>query len=320
MIVLSVDPKVFLDDAISTETRELNLAIVEKLQHTDIWSVTPEEARQARREGKGPFPLEEAEPTAVDFDIEGPEGPLSIRRFTPRNGATRGTFLHIHGGGWTIGGAANQDVRLQEIADNCSLMTLSVEYRLAPEHPNPAGPDDCEAAALWLLDPKNNEDLSFLAIGGESAGAHLAVMTLLRLRDKHQRTPFHAAMLMAGCYDLGQTASAKNWGDEKLVLNSRDMRLFSQSFLQSGEDMRHPSVSPLYAPLHDLPPALFSIGTRDPLLDDSLQMSARWHACNGNAVLDVVPGGCHMFHTFRHTKIAGEANARIDDFFNGQRG
>ncbi|MEM1317564.1 MAG: alpha/beta hydrolase fold domain-containing protein, partial [Pseudomonadota bacterium] len=157
---------------------------------------------------------------------------------------------------------------------------------------------------------------TIMAIGGESAGAHLSVLTLLRLRDAGLGGRFCAANLTAGVYDLGLTASCRNWGSERLVLASRDMANFVSTFLAGGEDTRDPVISPLFAALHDMPPALFSVGTKDLLLDDTLLMATRWHAANGNAELDVTPGGVHVFQSFRHLDIAQASNARIDSFLN----
>ncbi|MEM9732925.1 MAG: alpha/beta hydrolase [Pseudomonadota bacterium] len=317
---LIIDPALFRPEAVSEETRRFNeIARIQLAQAPDPWAVTPAQARKARAEGKGFFPLEKAEPTAKTLTINGPAGPLELRHFTPKGGGGGGTFLHFHGGGWQVGAANAHDVRLQEMADRTGLHVLSVEYRLAPEHPYPAAPDDCEAAALWLVGEASGFHAPYF-LGGESAGAHLATCTLLRLRDRHDLSPFTAAILTAGVYDLGLTASAKNWGAEKLVLNSRDMLMFTRGFLQNGEDRRNGHVSPLYANLHGLSPALFSVGTEDLLLDDTLMMATRWHAANGNAQLDITPGGCHVFQSLRNLKIAQDSNQRIDDYLTNQLG
>ena len=148
---------------------------------------------------------------------------------------------------------------LERFADNCGMACVSVEYRLAPEHQYPAGPDDCEAAALWMVrEGTKRFGTSKLAIGGESAGAHLSAVTLLRLRDKHKVTPFSAALLNYGCFDLGMTPSARNWGEEKLVLNTSTIVGFRKCFLPPGTDTYNPDVSPLYADLRGMPAALFT--------------------------------------------------------------
>jgi acetyl esterase len=180
---------------------------------------------------------------------------------------------------------------------------ISVDYRLAPEHPYPAGPDDCEDAALWLLD-RGAKELGAperLTIGGESAGAHLAVTTLLRLRDRHGVSgAFRAANLVYGVYDLSMTPSQRNWGDRNLVLSTPIMRWFGACFTgdRSLDELRDPDLSPLYAELHDLPPALFTVGDQDPLLDDSLFMAARWGAAGNDAELEVWPESVHGFNLF----------------------
>ena len=125
-------------------------------------------------------------------------------------------------------------------------------------------------------------------------------MTLLRLRDKHGRTPFGAANLVYGAYDLRMTPTARAFGSERLVLRTVDIEQFCRAFLPGMEDVRKsgPDISPLFANLRGLCPALFTIGTRDALLDDSLFMHARWIAAGNRAELDVHPGGAHGFTLF----------------------
>jgi acetyl esterase/lipase len=90
----------------------------------------------------------------------------------------RGIYLHLHGGGWVLGGADMQDPMAERVADNTGQAVVAVEYRLAPEHPYPAGPDDCEEAAVWLVQNGKKEfGTDALTIGGESAGWHLTAAT-----------------------------------------------------------------------------------------------------------------------------------------------
>lgn len=290
---------VFTDAAISPDTRAFNADVVRKLASLpDPWSFPAAVVREKRAQGLGPFPLAPKSPRAETFAIKGPAGDIPLRMIAPR-GEPRGVYLHLHGGGWTFGAADQQDPQLERIADFSGFVALSVDYRLAPEHPYPAGPDDCEAAALWLArESLRRFGTRRLAIGGESAGAHLSVVTLCRLRDRHGLTPFCGANLVAGCYDLALTPSAAAWGTEKLIINTRDVRLFVRSFLTNGGNLLDPDVSPLRASLAGLPPALFTIGTKDPLLDDTLFLAARWAAAGLKADLAVYPGGCHAFMLF----------------------
>jgi acetyl esterase len=308
-----IDPNLFSPSAVSEEIRAQNTDIVAKLSRLpDPMSVPPALVRERRAQGLGPFPLMPRSGRAEVISIDGPGGPIPLRIIAPDS--PRGVYLHIHGGGWTWGTADEQDPWLDRLAERCGLAVVSVEYRLAPENPYPAGPDDCEAAALWVLrEAESRFGTSRLFIGGESAGAHLSAVTILRLRDRHRLNPFRGANLFAGCYDLSLTPSARNWGDERLILNSNDVRVFADNFCGKERERRDPDISPLFADLKGLPPALFSVGTRDMLLDDTLFMASRWAAAGNATELAVWPGGCHVFIRFE-SALAEQALARIDGF------
>jgi len=189
-----------------------------------------------------------------------------------------------------------------------------VEYRLAPEHPFPAGPDDCEAAAAWLVKHAKTEFGSdILTIGGESAGGHLSALTVLRMRDRYGYTGFRGANLVYGVFDLSMTPSQVAFGDRRLVLRTIDMQQFYNAFLPTITDRRVPDISPLYANLQGLCPALFSVGTLDALLDDTLFMHARWIAAGNETELAIYPGGAHGFTLFPN-RLADEAGARSEAF------
>jgi acetyl esterase/lipase len=309
-MTLSIDPALFDPAAIPAETQAFNAALVAQL-NAEPAGLSVQEARARRAQGLGAFPLAPTSRRAETVAIDGPGGPLALRVVAPAR--PRGIYLHIHGGGWVQGAADQQDPRLERFADK-GLAAISVEYRLAPEDPYPAGPDDCEAAALWLVHEGTARfGTTRLTIGGESAGAHLSVTTLLRLRDRYGLTPFAAANLSYGCFDLALTPSARNWGDEKLMLNTADITNFVRNFLAGGGDLRDPDVSPLHADLRQMPPALFTIGTRDALLDDTLFMAPRWLAAGNAAELNIVPGGPHALVSFP-TAAGRGAQERIEEF------
>jgi acetyl esterase/lipase len=309
-----LDPALFRPDAVTPETQALNQNLVKLMAAvSDWWIVGAELTRAARRRGDPPFPPPVMSPRAQNRQIRGVDGnDIPLRIIAPDN--PRGVYLHIHGGGWVLGGADMQDPKLERIADNTGLAVVSVEYRLAPEHPYPAGPDDCEAVALWLArNAKAEFGTDCLTIGGESAGAHLAAATLLRLRDRHGYKGFRGANLVYGAYDLSMTPSQRSFGNEKLVLRTIDIVQFINAFLPTITERREPDVSPLFARLHDMPPALFSVGTADALVDDTLFMHARWVAAGNQAELAIYPGGAHGFTLFPST-LADQASARMDDF------
>ena len=124
----------FHPDAISAETQTLNAAIVQAMTPMPEWcDVGAEATREARRQGRGPFPATPKSPRATERRIEG----VPVRVIAP-NTTPRGIYLHIHGGGWVLGACDQQDPMLEQIADTAGLVCVSVEYRLAPEHPYPA--------------------------------------------------------------------------------------------------------------------------------------------------------------------------------------
>lgn len=313
----AIDPFLFSDEAIPADTRQLNDAIVKAMTSMpEWWDVGADKVRAARARGEGVFPVAAKSQRAHWIEIDGGNRKIPLRVIAANN--PRGVYLHIHGGGHVLGGADQQDRMLERIADETRLTAISVEYRLAPEHPFPAGPDDCEAAALWVHEHLADFGGAKFAIGGESAGAHLSALTLLRLKQRLGRNPIGAANLVFGVFDLAMTPSARAFGDDmRLVLRTLDIEKFSAAFLpgKSAAERADPAISPLYADLSGLCPALFTIGTRDALLDDSLFMHARWNAAGNRGELAIYPGAAHGFIAFPCSQTFA-ALARITAFLN----
>ncbi len=291
-----------VDEDVLAETRAFNAELERQLAaNPATHQMAIEVARRQRREGGGVFPPPVfRDDRARDIAIDGRAGRIGLRVIAPEQAAA-GAYLHIHGGGWAVSAANLQDPVLVELADATGLCAVSVDYRLAPEHPHPAAADDCEDAALWLL-REGFEELGLppvATIGGDSAGGHLSALTLLRLRDRHAITgAFAAANLIYGAFDLSMTPSQRNWGERNLILSTPILHYFGDMFLPGldVEARRDPDVSPLYADLRDMPPALFTVGTLDPLLDDSLFMAARWAAAGARAELRTWPEAIHGFN------------------------
>ncbi len=305
-------PETFRPEAIDAETAAFNADLARQLAGAPRNEDRPiDVARRERESGEGVFgPITLLE-QAVERRIPGPGGEVPLRLLVPD--AVHGVYLYLHGGGWVFGRAHLQDDALWRIATEAGVAVVSVDYRLAPEHPYPAGPDDCEAAAVWLA---RNALAEFgtdrLVIGGGSAGAHLAAVTLLRMRDRHGYTGFAGADLLYGIYDLSMTPSQRLIGRDSLVIDARSMAWFYDQFVPT-QDRRDTDVSPLHAELADMPPALFTVGTQDPLLDDSLFMCARWIAAGNEAELAVYPGGVHGFTNFAGS-LPRRANEQRTEF------
>jgi acetyl esterase/lipase len=297
---------------ISAETAAFNHRLEDLLhQYPLLTDLSPVSARRLRQEGKSAFgPIVHSD-LALESSIPGATGPMRARVFAVSDPAA--VYLHIHGGGWVLGAVDQQDPRLEALSKACHVTVVSIDYRLAPENTYPAGLDDCEAAAIWLLDHGNDQFGSDrLLIGGESAGANLTVATLLRLRDRHGFRGWLGANLMYGLYDARLTNSARTWGSRLLVLNTPIIEWFLDHY--TGESSRaDPFLSPILADLHGMPPALFTVGTEDPLIDDTLSMHQHWLAAGNIAELAVYPGGAHGFDAFP-IEIGRQALARLHRF------
>jgi len=215
------------------------------------------------------------------------------------SGPLHGVHVHIHGGGWTIGNARMDDTMNTQLALGIHVAVVSVDYRLIPAHAFTDCIDDCETAARWVLDAgAETFGTDRMTIGGESAGGHLAAATILRLRDAAVRFDrVKGAALTYGCYDLGGTDMRRRAGPETLVLHGPTMsRILDKARGVTAENRRDPRLSPLYADLTGLPPALFVVGTRDPLQEDTELMYAKWVQQSHNAELAIVPEAAHGFN------------------------
>lgn len=251
---------------------------------------------------------------AEERTIPGPDGDIPIRVFVPST--VHAVYLSIHGGAFMMGSRRSSDQVNWRIAQRCSVAVVSPEYRLAPEHRYPAGHDDCEAVALWLLGHAADQFGSDrLLIGGESAGAHIAAVTVLRLRDRHGAAHrLFGANLNCGVFDITGTPSRTLPPPEHDVLAAAPAGGTSAAtYFASVDDLRDPDVSPLFADLRDLCSALFTVGTGDTLVDDTVFMAARWELAGNETELVVYPHGPHGV-TGSPTEMGRRAQARVEDF------
>jgi len=242
----------------------------------------------------------------------------NLRALMPA-GEIRGVYVDYHGGGWAIGTAAMDDRVNARIAAECGLVVVSVDYTMLPDVDLQGMIAQCAAAADWVFEHSKVEfDVTDIFIGGESAGAHLAACTVLKLRDtRHDFGRLRGAALFYGPYDLSCTPSVRSAPRDTLVLDGPAMTSGIAKLLpgKSEEERRDPAVSPLYADLSRLPPAVLMCGTIDPLIDDSRLMAERWSAVNGNASLIVVPDAPHAFNRLP-TRVASRTNAFVRSWIN----
>jgi acetyl esterase/lipase len=272
-------------------------------------SILTKEGLEAARHGMPITPV--TPPPAVTY-IPGTAGNVAVRIFKPDT--IRAVVMSIHGGGWSAGTAANDDVFNDYIARTCKVAVVGVDYRLAPENPFPACIDDCKATAKWLIKNAMKEfGTDKLFISGASAGGHLSALIALYIRDSlHAIDRVRGVNLIYGCFDLSRTPSSRMATDSTLIIPKKYIEEVYKLVFPgwSKEKLQSPQYSPLYADLKNLPPALFTIGTADPLIDDTYFMEARWRLAGNKTYLATYPESSHAFNYFP-TGMATAANKKM---------
>jgi epsilon-lactone hydrolase len=213
-------------------------------------------------------------------------------------------IFYLHGGAYAIGTAASSVGLASDLARRAGARLVTVDYRLAPEHPHPAAIDDAVAAYRGLLDSALGA--SAIVIAGESAGAGLAAATLVAL--KHVALPQPSgAVLMSPWADLslsGQSISAKAAVDP--ALTPAGLRRRAIDYVGDG-DRTADLVSPIFADLTGLPPLLIQAGSHEILLDDATRLAARAATADVAVTLEVTPGVPHVFQGFAAMLDEGDA-------------
>jgi epsilon-lactone hydrolase len=217
---------------------------------------------------------------------------------------TDGVIVYFHGGFFAIGSAAASVGLAAGLARRARMQVVTVDYRLAPEHPYPAAPHDAVAAYRGLLD--GGQDVARLALAGESAGANLALVTLAAIGRAGLPQPA-SVVLMSPWADLAGTGdSIKTKAYVDPVITADAVRVRARDYL-GGADAADPAVSPVYASLAGLPPLLIQAGSDEILLDDAIRLAARAAHDDVAVTLDVTPGVPHVFQAFAAILDEGEA-------------
>lgn len=239
--------------------------------------VTPSGARAMLRASLAAAPPPSGLPVlaaVIDETITGPNGPIPIRRYIPAGQAV-GTCVYFHAGGWVIGDLDFSDATCRRIVGAAKAELISVDYRLAPEHPYPQPLDDAFAALEWAA----RERTGPLVVMGESAGANLAAACAIRARATGGPT-LAGQCLAYPVTDHGfDTPSYRELGDKNWLLSTSDMRWFWDHYCPPGIDRTNPLLSPLrVASATGLPPAMILVGELDPLRDEGLAYAAKLQA------------------------------------------
>ena len=205
-----------------------------------------------------------------DRVIPGPAGEIRVRTYDNRPDRGSGPVLvFFHGGGWVIGDLDTHDAYCAEAARSLDMPVVAVDYRLAPEHPFPAAPEDCEAAARWVAD---NIACTGLVLAGESAGGNLTIVTALALRDNPASKPVIAIHpIYPAVTTSNDWQSYRDFGEGHLLTES-SMTWFSGHYAPDPADRR---AAPLDFPAEGMPPTLLVTAGLDPLRDQGRAYAAK---------------------------------------------
>jgi acetyl esterase len=226
--------------------------------------------------------------------LQGAAGPLAIRVYRPPGGAPAPLTLFFHGGGFVSCGLDSHDNICRRLAARASTLVVSVDYRLAPEHPFPAAVDDAMAALHWLRAHGKalGADVSRIALAGDSAGGNLAAVTAQQLRlpeIRHQ-------LLLYPVIDSACDAPSHRTLAQAPMLTSEMMRWFWRHYLPSAQTGLDPRASPLrHADLHGLPSATVISAEYDPLRDEAEAYAAAMTRAGVAVTLRRWPGVFHGF-------------------------
>jgi acetyl esterase len=251
--------------------------------------------------------------SVIDRKIPGPGIDIPVRLYTPEGNGPFPILMFFHGGGFVIGDLETHDAVCRELCAGSQAVVVAVDYRLAPEHPFPAAPDDCMAATRWAAAnaAEINGDAQRMAVSGDSAGGNLAAVVA---QQSVQEGPMLCAQLLiypATCADGTETPSMVENASGYLLERS-DMDWFLGHYLPNESDRSIPRSSPIHnTNLAGLAPALVITAEYDPLRDEGEAYARAMQAAGVDVEISRYDGAIHAFYSF--FPILEQGRAAIDE-------
>jgi acetyl esterase len=276
---------------------------------------------RARREYRNIALLERRPPRlphVEDRTIDGDAGPIPVRVYRPRPGATLPALLYLHGGGGVIGDLETHDGTCRLFAKRSDCVVVAVDYRLAPEHSYAESANDCVAAYRWLLDATGELgiDRERVIVAGDSRGGKLAAVLCQLVRHEGLPQP-RAQVLIYPSTDVSTDYPSRTTFADAPWLSAGLMQWFERHALPQGLDRSDPRVSPMLGDLHGLAPAIVVVGGFDPLRDEGLAYARRLEASGVPVVVQLEPT---LPHAFIHlTGVSRRAARATDDIADAVR-
>jgi len=237
--------------------------------------------------------------------IPGPAGEIPIRTYIPQGSGPFPMLVYFHGGGMVVGDLDSPDPICRSLTNQVSCLVVSVDYRLAPEHPFPAAPEDCYAATQWVAAHADEMqgDASRVAIGGDSAGGNLAAVVAHMARDRGGPSLVFQ-LLIYPATDYRHTTPSMEENATGYLLTKEDVLWYRNHYLRHEADKTNPLASPLLASnLSGLPPALIITAEYDPLRDEGEQYGERLREAGVPVTVSRYQGMIHAFVNMAATGI-----------------
>ncbi|HEY3056034.1 MAG TPA: alpha/beta hydrolase fold domain-containing protein [Thermoanaerobaculia bacterium] len=276
-------------------------------RHGDLAAVSPAVARRIAEEVRAPWARGGPQMARIEQRVRTPHGDVRVRFYDPRPDTPKPAFIYLHGGGWTLFSLDTHDRVMREYAARAGVMVAGVDYALSPEAKYPVALEQVVAVARFL-----GEQNARIAIGGDSAGANLALSACIRLRDEGQARLIRAMVLNYGVFERQSSAEERDrFGGPGSMLTSEEMESFWRNYLRDDREADDPLVCPLRADLHDLPPALLVVPEFDLLTKQSFRLADRLEAAGVAVELEMYRGAVHSF--LEAVSIAPLAERAFDD-------
>lgn len=225
--------------------------------------------------------------TRQDVSING----MHAQWMVPADPAKDRVLLYIHGGGFISGSCLTHRVHVAKFARASGMRSLLFDYRLAPEHPFPAAPEDCVAAYQWLLD--QGYEAGNIVVGGESAGATLTLSLLLALNERDMTLP-RSAFAISPVTDLRCEADSFTYNAKKDIAPMGSWSVWTGMYI-AGNDPTHPLLSPLFGNYERIPPLYICVGTHEIHYDDCVNVALKAQGCGVKVILRQWDGMVHAF-------------------------
>jgi acetyl esterase len=264
----------------------------------DLADLPPDAARELYRQILAAADVSPADVIATDQEIDGPGGKLRVRIYRPRRESAQGVVVYYHGGGFVLGDLDGYDNVCRRLCDDSGAAVVSVDYRLAPEHPFPAAIEDAWAALQWVASQVGTiaSSEARVAVAGDSAGALLAAVMCILSRDRSGP----AIAFQALVYPPAAAGARGDFPSRALhasgpTLTARAIDYFNRHYF-GDEPPSDPRAAPLFAEdLSGLPPALVQIAAYDPLRDEALAYGQRLLEAGNDVMVVEYHGLAHGF-------------------------